>query len=141
PGRQEEHRCRAAGPAEAAEDAEAVLPRQPPVEHDEVPRAGPQRLPGLLPVAGVLDGEALLAQAAHDEVGQLWLVLADQDADAHGPTRPGPGAGGPPRGWDARARQPFSFSDSYFSSVFRIFPWPSTSTSTDFLSPVVRWNS
>ena len=31
----------------------------------------------------MLDGEPLLAQAPHEEVGDLRLVLNDQDANAH----------------------------------------------------------
>src|SRR5262249_31673717 len=44
---------------------------------------GTQPVPGVHAVGGVLDGVALLAQAARQEVGDLRLVLDHQDADAH----------------------------------------------------------
>ena len=52
-----------ARPAKAAKHAQAILARQPPVEQDQVPLTGSQRIPGRLTIDRVLDGEPFLAQA------------------------------------------------------------------------------
>ena len=82
-GRQEEHRGPPVPLAEPAEQRQAVLAGQPPVQQHEVPRAGPQPIPAGDPVGGVLDVIPLLAEAGQQVVRDVLLVLDDQDPCRH----------------------------------------------------------
>ena len=62
----------------AVQDRQAVRSGQPPVEDDEVPLAGPQRLAGRVAVGGVRDGEALVRQPVDDRSGEARVVLDEQ---------------------------------------------------------------
>src|SRR5262245_37195423 len=95
----------------------------------------------------MLHCESFLAQAAHEKVGDLWLVFDNQDADAH--KRCSNCIRG---GWQNKARslhchpltRGFVYLPSFFSPFFsslRIFPKGSSTTSTFFLSAVVNSTS
>ena len=81
--REEEHGRGPALAAMALQDRQAVRAGQPPVEDDEVPFAGPQRLAGRVAVGGVRDGEALVRQPVDDRSGEACVVL-----DQHRPAVP-----------------------------------------------------
>ena len=83
PRRQENDRGESIDLSEASEQRQAVLPRQPPIEQDEIPPPGLQGLPGGSPVRRMLDNETLLPKSAHQVVGDVRLVLDHQDADSH----------------------------------------------------------
>ena len=82
--REEEHGRGPALAAMALQDRQAVRAGQPPVEDDEVPVAGPQRLPGRVAVGGVRDGEALVRQPVDDRSGEACVVLDHQNPARHG---------------------------------------------------------
>src|SRR5262249_37980274 len=65
------------------QDLQPVRAGQPPVEDDEVPGAGPQRLPGGVAVGGVRHVEALVREAVDDRSGEARVVLDEQDPLFH----------------------------------------------------------
>ena len=69
--------------AEAAEDRQAVLARQPPVEDHEIPVAVLQHRPGDLAIGDPLGDVPFLAQPSDDRCGDQLVVFDHQDADAH----------------------------------------------------------
>ena len=100
--REEEHGRRPALAAMALQDLQAVRAGQPPVEDDEVPVAGPQRLPGRVAVGGVRDGEALVRQTVDDRSGEARVVLDEQDPLFH--DRPASCRRRSPPAWTGRRR-------------------------------------
>ena len=84
--REEEHGRGPALAAMALQDLQAVRAGQPPVEDDEVPVAGPQRLAGRVAIGGVRDGEALVRQPVDDRSGETRVVLDDQNPLFHDPS-------------------------------------------------------
>ena len=85
--REEEHGRGPTLTAMALQDLQAVRAGQPPVEDDEVPVAGPQRVPGRVAVAGVRDGEPLVRQPVDDRSGETRIVLDEQNPLFHDPPR------------------------------------------------------
>ena len=54
-----------------------------PIDKHNIPRTVLKLVPGILPVRRPLHRVALLPEATHDEVGDLFLVLDHQDANTH----------------------------------------------------------
>jgi hypothetical protein len=72
---------------ELAQDVEAVEPRKPEVEHEQVELAAPGQPQRVLAVRGDLGREAVRAKALLHEGRDPRLVLGDQDP-AHAPASP-----------------------------------------------------
>ena len=82
-GGQDQHRSPAIAFPETAQQCDAVLSAQPPIEQDDIPTPGLQAKPSGVAVGGVLDRIPLLAQTGHQVVGDVRLVLNQQDASTH----------------------------------------------------------
>ena len=67
--------------AQAARDVDAVEPREPEVEHDQVGQERVRLVERLHAVGGELDVVAVEAQRALQDVGDLLVVLDDEHAD------------------------------------------------------------
>ena len=80
----EEHGRISALAAIAVQDRQAVPARQPPVEDEQVPLLGPDRLQSRVAVGGVRDVEALVRQPVHDRSGEACVVLDHENPARHG---------------------------------------------------------
>ena len=79
-GGQHDDRRHVAGAAQAAADRQAVLAGQHQVEHDQVEMLAGPRPVHLRGIGDALDGEALFAEVAVQQVAQAAVVVDDEDA-------------------------------------------------------------